>query len=325
MKAVLAAQESSKVCPKCFEVNDHGAVFCIECGAPFSEDPADEGSDQEVYREITQANLHRIRGDYKDAVDTCLSILKRFPNNGTAHTLLGDIHAEQGELEQAAQWFEMALDLRPESENDRRKLDTVNKRISQQEAATTAKQLGIPESKPRTQQYTFVMAILIAIVGIAGFLAGSAIKGKEAKSDPQVINEPINVSPQQPEPQQREVTETAPTWLGNTDETQILSSLKSNEVFGDRILSVQLDPRISKLAVTALAKGEDNAVEVTATIAQSVFTSYPNMASVSVRLTDGQVMVFMGDVLVEDYTHAIEQGGEANDIVSNIWPLNLDN
>ena len=77
----MAAQEQNKVCTKCFEVNDPAATFCIECGAPLSDDPTAEGSDQEVYREITQANLHRIRGDYKEAIDVCLGILKRFPNN----------------------------------------------------------------------------------------------------------------------------------------------------------------------------------------------------------------------------------------------------
>ena len=151
----------------------------------------------------------------------CLGILKRFPNNGTAHTLLGDIYAEKGELEQAAEWFEMALDLRPESENDRRKLEAVQRRRFEQDAASAAQQLGIPESKPRAQQYVFVMVLLVVIVGIGSFLLGGSMAPNRNSGKPKTAREaareaaktgrPVKpLPPPKPDPEETRVAEEPP-------------------------------------------------------------------------------------------------------------------
>lgn len=320
----MAAQESSKVCPKCFEVNDHGATFCVECGSPFSDDPADEGSDHEVYREITQANLHRIRGNYKDAVNTCLSILKRFPNNGTVHTLLGDIHAEQGELEQSSQWYEMALDLRPESENDRRKLEAVSKRISQQEVASTAKQLGIPESQPRTQQYVFVMAILIAIVGVGGFLIGNTMGANGTSEEPTVISDPIKVGSQpeaESDPMPVDTGESQePSWSGTPSDSQLLAALHSGSEVCQRILAVQDDSRYSSVSLTALVSDTDDIHSVATDLATAIFTQFSQYIYVSIRLTDGQQVVFVVDVERVDYQRVVDEQLSPTEMMLNPYP-----
>ena len=323
----MAAQDPSKVCPKCFEVNDSAATYCIECGAPISDDPAAEGSDLEVYREITQANLHRIRGDYKLAIDVCLGILKRFPNNGTAHTLLGDIYAEKGELEPAAQWFEMALDLRPESENDRRKFEAVQKRMAEQEAASTAKQLGIPESKPRTQQYVFVMVILVAFVGIGAFMFGRGMTASTATSPPQLITDPIDVGsvkvPEQPDPEPKEPIEnpvTPPVWNGSQSEQAIASLISTKYTIGRRLITAREDPRGPSLTIVAKFEQGDDPALVCVDFAKAAFVEYPNLVLTSIHLTDGQLVVYMADVARADYQKAIDENLDAKAMLSRVWP-----
>ena len=136
------------LCQKCFAMIPAGAEYCPECGAPIVDDLA-EGSDTAVYPELARANLLRMRGEYKVAEDICLAILRRHPNSATANTLLGDICADRGDLKQAADWYDMALDITPDSESDRRKLEAMRRRIKEHEAAEAAKHLGLPESKPK--------------------------------------------------------------------------------------------------------------------------------------------------------------------------------
>jgi hypothetical protein len=62
---------------------------------------------------LAQANLERIRGQWNDAIDTCVRVLRSHPGNADAHSLLGDIYRDQGELDDAVQWYRMAVDLRP--------------------------------------------------------------------------------------------------------------------------------------------------------------------------------------------------------------------
>gem|GEM_PF-4072257 len=81
------------ICDFCFAMNPQGAHICEECGAPLVEGKeAGDESDQLVYRDLARANLQRMRGDFAAARETCLSILRRYPNNATTQGLLGDIY-----------------------------------------------------------------------------------------------------------------------------------------------------------------------------------------------------------------------------------------
>jgi RNA polymerase subunit RPABC4/transcription elongation factor Spt4 len=161
----LEAPDRSKpllLCQRCFAILPDQAEFCAECGAP-AVDEIGEGSDAAVYPELARANLLRMRGEYKLAEDICLSILRKHPNSATANTLLGDICAEKGDLKQAADWYEMALDVTPDSSSDRAKLDSVRRRIKEHETAETAKHLGLPESRPKVG--LFVGGVVVFLLG----------------------------------------------------------------------------------------------------------------------------------------------------------------
>ena len=118
-EGMLREVRKMTVCPKCFAEIPDTSVFCLECGARIREDTTDslyaEGSDREVYPEIARANLLRMKGEYEQAIEICLSILRRFPSNETAHALLGDIYADQGKLDDAEQHVAQARQLAPGS------------------------------------------------------------------------------------------------------------------------------------------------------------------------------------------------------------------
>lgn len=62
---------------------------------------------------LTQANLCRVRREWEAAIDYCVEVLRIQPGNQSAHALLGDIYRDQNKLDDAIQWYRMAVDLRP--------------------------------------------------------------------------------------------------------------------------------------------------------------------------------------------------------------------
>ena len=62
---------------------------------------------------LARANLERMRGNWNEAVDTCLHVLHTEPGNADAHALLGNIYSGQGSLDEAIYWYRLAADLRP--------------------------------------------------------------------------------------------------------------------------------------------------------------------------------------------------------------------
>lgn len=177
------------------------AEFCAECGAPLKDAPGVDGSDAEVYPELAKANLLRMRKDFKAAEDVCLSILRRFPNNHSANVLLGDIAEERGELDQAAEWYELALDIVPDSEEVTKKLETVRAQLAEKQVQTTVAQLGIPEKKPPVGLYAMIVLILGAFVVAAIVFANRKNPGTQDPNKPIVVNEAKSKlePPQEPE------------------------------------------------------------------------------------------------------------------------------
>ncbi len=78
--------------------------------------------DEQTARLLSQANLHRMRQQWDEAITACMQALYHAPENWRAHALLGDIYADQNRPDEAIQWYCMTLDIRPESNSVREKL-----------------------------------------------------------------------------------------------------------------------------------------------------------------------------------------------------------
>lgn len=116
-------------CSACAATLPDDAAFCSSCGTEVGK--ADRAPVQDATEvALAAANLLRVRGRYEDAEKRCVEVLRSDPNNVHAHSLLGDIYRDQGKLEEAAEWYQMALDLDPNSRADREKLRQVRQRRS---------------------------------------------------------------------------------------------------------------------------------------------------------------------------------------------------
>jgi len=69
------------------------------------------------------ANGLRLRRQWDLAEATCSDVLRRDPRSADAHSLMGDICRDRRQWQDAIEWYKMALDLKPSSAADRRKLE----------------------------------------------------------------------------------------------------------------------------------------------------------------------------------------------------------
>lgn len=113
-------------CPLCLQSVQGGQAFCPNCGARLAEpgtQTALEAAQDPTYGALAFANLMRLRGDWEGAREKTVSVMREYPNNGTAHSLLGDIFSDQQLYSEAAEWYRMALELEPNNAADARKLE----------------------------------------------------------------------------------------------------------------------------------------------------------------------------------------------------------
>ncbi len=94
--------------------------------APASPTPESPESDETIIGPLlARANLLRMRSQWDEAVAACTEALRRMPESPTACSLLGDIYEAQNKLDDALQWYGMAVEFDPANKTDRAKLDRV--------------------------------------------------------------------------------------------------------------------------------------------------------------------------------------------------------
>lgn len=325
----MAAPESGKGvrrCPKCFDLVDPDTNACLDLACPLRDGP--EGEDAAVYPQLARANLHRIHGEYQEASSVCRSILMDYPGNLSAHTLMGDIAAEDGRLSEAVEWYELALDLEPGRAPERRKLEAVRRRLNEQEAAATAEQLGLPTQAPRAKLFMVATVLFVAFIGLAGFFLNDFVRGRQAAT---LVNRaPIDIPSAPVAPPATLPDATAPTEPSGTStvapptpepssaampdiDTQTLGGIRARVPGGDHVIAALMDPRSGDLTVTVEGRGEDPRT-VAVNLGIALLDETPSASRVTVRVVEGTQLVLVGDVLRSDLTTARDTattGGDA--------------
>lgn len=301
-------------------------AFCPECGAAIERGGTD-GSDSAVYPELARANLLRMRGDYKQAEDQCLAVLRRYPNNTTANILLGDICAEKGDLEQAMQWYEMALDLAPDSAPARAKLDRVRQRFREKETTATVEQLGLPTTKSRAGIYALALIGSIFVIAVVAYFLGQRV---EQRRIGKVVDLPVEATGT------GETGGTSSTPLSSMrqtpsrDDEALSEMLRQKATDGEVITSAIQDPRTGGITLTFAAVDSEDPRSLAARLAREVFKEVPDAPTVTLRGTRRGQLIFIADALrshnEETLTptwqteHAKEPDAWIDRILTSVWP-----
>ncbi len=171
-------------CGHCGSEVPAASPFCRDCGAPIdnNRDLLLGTPEGEMYPLLAAANLLRIRRQWDDATAKCIEVLRKYPNNASAHSLLGDIYRDQGMLRDAIEWYKLALELDPTSRADRAKLDHLADELydgKPAEAGTTAPAASQPLRRTlrdwleltqlnRPVGIVMVVVVLALFVGLLG-------------------------------------------------------------------------------------------------------------------------------------------------------------
>lgn len=319
------------------------AEFCPDCGAPIAhEDAPNEGSDAAIYPELARANLLRMRGEFKQAEDICLSILRRYPNNATANGLLGDMKAEQGDLEQAAEWYELALDLVDDSAV-KNKLHQVKRRIQEREAANTAKQIGLPTGRSKMGLYMIIMIVLIGGSATAAFILGQQ-SNKSTTAKKSTMDRPLNIPTtttsgreQSSETDSNEAAENAPAQTPSAKpeaDRALIQAISQLTPLGAKMIDAFQDPRSKDITITFMASEGEGLRDVAAELGKAALTSHLESNRVVLRGISGTQVGFVAD-MTRDSLHNVETAewkeAHANDpkawtnaVLTNVWPPTLN-
>jgi hypothetical protein len=99
-----------------------------------------------VTAKLAEANLARMRGHWEEAEACCIDVLRLDPSNLEAHSLLGDLYRDQDRLDDAAQWYRLALDINSNSTVDQAKLKSVEREMERRSHQPTE----VTERRPVT-------------------------------------------------------------------------------------------------------------------------------------------------------------------------------
>lgn len=291
-----------KLCDKCFALLEEDAMFCTECGASVAEGV--EGSDAIVYPDIARANLARMKGNEEEAERICLGILKRYPNNVSAHILLGDIHSDSGRLEEAMQWYDLATGLAAENTILKQKLERVREALQRQNETDATARLEVSESKLHVWTSVGIVLLILVFGGLTFWYgkmrAEAGLRNSLVNTDPIDINgvappkstipkeEPAPPAEEEPPPEQPPTSaQPSPDVITMTpDEQSLLQAVK--RMVGNAEGQAQSVVWSSPVAVVNAVKPEgwteDDVALFIALAAKAVLDAAADVSVVEVRI-----------------------------------------
>jgi cytoskeletal protein RodZ len=210
----------------------------------------------EVGAYLTSANLHRMRKEWDDAIADATEALRIDPSNADIASLLGAIYQERGMLDDAVIWFQMALEMNPDSTSDRARLKQVKDAIAQGGMAAKS-QDRLKTLENRTRLWAIGMAAIFIVVVVFALI----LTGMRRNSD----NTPRSSFRQQSQSASSDIGQAAPPIRTQTSAStgQSLQSQKSDSLSGSSATStrtpaeVKINQDISQAGGIGLAKVDD--------------------------------------------------------------------
>jgi tetratricopeptide (TPR) repeat protein len=268
--------------------------------------------------DLAKANLLRVRAEYRKAEDICLNILRTYPNSAATHTLLGDICSDQGRLEQAAEWYELSLDLDPNSQADQQKLDDIRDQINERDHISAVAQLGLPKQRVSTPTWTITGITIVILMAIC---LGYAIRyGRIGdNSQPQVIDTPIRAGKMDVVPvnlpQDTLHPKSSAPILDNhplnspvppvstipKDDQELQDIVAHKSKWGPRLISIKQD-MLTKITTVVFSWPEgENEREIGSDLAKTVLESTPDPSTIILRAMRKDKLMYQAEVSRDKY------------------------
>lgn len=277
--------------------------------------------------DLAKANLLRLRGDYAAAHKLCMAILDRATQDPTVAALLGDIAAEQGNYESAAQWYEVAVD-GGAGVGIADKLTAIQLRIKERDARNTEKAVGLP---PRTHVPLSLLlgtSVVVILLLVAAYVLGAAKHQAPVASGQQgPIVLPRIDSPTPTKANESKVgpppvpPSSAPVPVIDPD---LATAFANADGVLSKVTGAELDPRSHTVTITAPADPGEDTRTLAASLAGAVFERVKDAQSVTIRVTRLLKPVLVADATREKFESLTngQSGASAQvdtSILSNVW------
>ena len=303
--------------------------------------------------DLAKANLMRMRNDFRKAEEICINILRTYQKSAATHTLLGDIYSDQGRLEQAAHWYELSLDLDPNSWAEKQKLDDIREQIKERDHISSAQTLGLDEVGAVRPAWIVlgVASFLFISYGVFYVIRHGHLGGS---NDQPVVKTPINAIPDNVDPKRElvasntvagvappasspvdgltsgnAVTGNAPITGSSKDDKDLELTVREKSDFGDNLVSLVTDPRTQTVFLTYMVGPKDNERIIGTNLAKTLFDTTSDPETVTIRAMRFEKLLFMADVPRDRYNETLTEDWKkkaANEmawvdyVITNEWP-----
>lgn len=286
---------------------------------------AASGQDQDqLDNELARVNVLRLRGQYQEAKEVGLGILKTAPHHADTLSLMGDIALEMGELESAERYYRSALDYNPGSPVETRKLAAIRKRIDDRRAAEMAKKLGLSSGGPQVAIFVVTTLLFVAALGVLAFTMGSrarsvgpppAITGKIDVAKPAPAPAPRPEIKPDPQPESTPAPEQQPVVA---EDALIERAIKDRTSHGLKLLGAISDPRNRSATLTYKVEAPFSKEQL-ATLAVDSLEAMPEVNRVIVRTTIEGEFAMIGELSREALGKVKAGELAASDALEDFW------
>lgn len=182
-------------CKNCGVENDVNSKFCKECGqkleqaAKTAEVPQDENV--RIGELIYTAYKNKEAGRIEDAILACHGALALNGNSASAHSLLGSLYEARGDITAAIREYERVLELAPESQKERGKLDDLRLGRISPELMPQAREPYFDFKKNAPIMVAVGLFMIVLVISLVLFNRSS----KRASKNDVASNQPVITAP----------------------------------------------------------------------------------------------------------------------------------
>lgn len=281
-------------CTNCFTFVPPNETKCPTCGSNMNSDdsldPELSKIGDKVHALLVSSNLKKLRGDLDGAIQECIKALRINPDSVEAHSLLGDIYRDQGNLEESERWYQIALDLDPDSKVDRLRLDqlkTLDKSINTQKGSPQA------TTSPALINWATVgilSAIILILLTIIIWPLLKTVNDQETE-----LTQAPSISGIQNRTrrfQKSNAVTILPQGLATEQEISLVKSMNTSSILLTeklQIVSITTDPRVDSAVITYIGQMIDSPdrmpqlIKDSLIVAREAFKHDPTLMTVTVR------------------------------------------
>jgi len=302
--------------------------------------------------ELARANILRMRGNYSQARQLCNVILNAYPEDVETYALLAEICTDEGDLDTAAHWYDLARDKDPGNNKIQVRAQMLHQRINDNNTRQVSQSMAAIQvpTVQKSQQRVWSVVAGLGVVVFGTLLGLYLLSPKKPNPASTPVTQPISIPrPSTPlKPNSPSTSESGPLAVNTpvtekqnpfdyalpstppeegkiAEDEQALVFFTKHCADGDRILMVQQQPSNKELNVTFRVDPKDEMEYIAARIAVDILKNSTKAPKVNLRAVLDKSLYFAAEATRQDFDELKKNGrlDESNPdpevLLINVW------